>query len=57
MIQRRTATLNPSSSEPCPRIEVCSYKDKDIQCEKDRGGACYRWFLSASRYVDEEDIG
>ena len=42
------------SSEPCPRYNQCSYKDKGASCLLDRGGDCYRWFVSASRYVDEE---
>lgn len=42
------------TSEPCHRILVCSYKDKGEKCLQDRGGSCYRWFVSASRYVDEE---
>lgn len=42
------------SSEPCPRILECSYRDKNEKCLHDRGGDCYRWFVSASRYVDEE---
>lgn len=53
MIQR-TTSFDPAYSEPCPRLSSCTYKAKGPQCEKDRGGDCYRWFLAAGRYVDEE---
>ena len=42
------------SSEPCPRHTQCSYKERGALSLSDRGGDCYRWFVSASRYVDEE---
>lgn len=42
------------TSSPCPRILACSYKDKSDKCLSDRGGDCYKWYCSASRYVDEE---
>ena len=42
------------TSTPCPRLSQCSYRDKTEACLHNRGGYCYRWFLTASRYVDEE---
>lgn len=37
----------------CPRYKACTYKKKSDACLKDRGGDCYRWFVYASRHVDE----
>ena len=51
---RRTSQLSPPS-EPCPRLDICTYRDKGRKCHEDRGGDCYRWVLTATGYVDEEE--
>jgi len=40
--------------EECPRLSSCSYRDSfEWKCRHNRGGDCYKWFMSAGGVMDE----